>query len=145
MYTDHGTGAEKAGGVGAGTERRCRWCGAVLVKPRRNQTCCDSECRGKWEEAKRDRRRQAAKPQGNCMWCDGPFDRVRGNQDFCCTGHQQAFNNFWKGKGPLLARALHVWRVGRDRGGMTDLCREFSIARDELKERQADARAAQGG
>lgn len=128
---------------GPSASRCCRWCGKPLVDPRRNQTCCNAACRDAWERSKRARRRQAAggKPKGTCLWCDGQFDQVRQNQDFCCTEHQQAFNNFWKGKGPALAKALHAWRVGKVEGGLTKVCREFASAREELKDRRAGARA----
>lgn len=121
----------------------CRWCGKPLINPRRNQECCSTECREAWERSKRSRRRQAAadKPKGVCLWCDGNFDQVRKLQEFCCPEHQQAFNNFWKGKGPALAKALHGWRVGKVAGGLTQVCREFSRARDELKHKQGKAQA----
>jgi hypothetical protein len=119
----------------------CRWCGKPLINPRRNQECCCAECREAWERSKRARRRQAVadRPKGICLWCDGSFDQVRQRQEFCCPDHQQAFNNFWKGKGPALAKALHAWRVGKVAGGLTQVCREFSHARDELKHKQAKA------
>lgn len=117
----------------------CRWCGKPLVNPRRNQECCNADCREAWEQSKRARRKQTAstKPKGHCLWCEGEFDKVRKEQDFCCTEHQQAFNNFWKGQGPRLAKALHAWRVGKVAGGLTKVCREFSAAREELKRRKA--------
>ena len=120
----------------------CRWCGQPLLKPRRNQECCSAHCRGEWERSKRARRNQAAdeKPKGTCLWCDGAFVRVRKEQDFCCPDHQQAFNNFWKGKGPVLAKALHSWRVNKAPGGLTKVCQEFSAAREDLKEKRAKAR-----
>lgn len=119
--------------------RACRWCGKPLIKPRRNQECCCAECRHEWERSKRVRRQQAAaeKPKGTCLWCDGSFDKARQQQDFCCTEHQQAFNNFWKGRGPGLAKALHAWRIGKVEGGLTKVCREFSAAREELKDLRA--------
>lgn len=118
-----------------------------LISPRRNQECCNAECREAWERSKRSRRKQAAanKPKGVCLWCDGSFDQVRRRQEFCCSDHQQAFNNFWKGKGPVLAKALHAWRVGKVIGGLTQVCREFSHARDELKHKQAKAQAETKG
>lgn len=139
VYTD-----PKTAPLAASDTKFCRWCGNPLINPRRNQTCCCADCRQAWEASKRARRRQAAadKPQGTCLWCDGSFDRVHKHQDFCCTAHQQAFNNFWKGKGPALAKALHAWRVGKVKGGLTALCREFSTARDELKDKRAKAREA---
>lgn len=123
-------------------QKSCRWCGKALVNPRRNQVCCSAECREAWERSKRMRRQQTAadKPKGTCLWCDARFDRARKNQDFCCVEHQQAFNNFWKGKGPTLAKAMHAWRVAKTKGAFTDLCREFSAARDELKDKRAKAR-----
>ncbi len=122
--------------------RTCRWCGKPLIKPRHNQECCCAECRFEWNRSKRARRLQAAavKPKGTCLWCDGSFDKVRQQQDFCCPDHQQAFNNFWKGRGPGLAKALHAWRIGKVEGGLTKVCREFSAAREELKERRTQAR-----
>ncbi|WP_173978971.1 hypothetical protein [Magnetospirillum sp. UT-4] len=118
-----------------------------MNSPRRNQACCSAECREAWERSKRDRRKQAAaeKPKGTCLWCDGPFDKMRKAQDFCCPDHQQAFNNFWKGKGPALAKALHAWRVGKAPGGLTEVCREFAAARDELKDKRAAAAKAKKG
>ncbi|WP_141400597.1 hypothetical protein [Magnetospirillum sp. 15-1] len=120
----------------------CRWCGTPLINPRRNQECCSGKCREDWERSKRTRRKQAAaeKPKGVCLWCDGQFDQVRKQQEFCCPDHQQAFNNFWKGRGPALAKALHAWRVGKAEGGLTNVCREFSAAREELKCKRALAR-----
>lgn len=119
--------------------RACRWCGKPIIKPRHNQQCCCAECRTEWERSKRIRRKQAAaeKPKGICLWCDGEFDKVRQQQDFCCPDHQQAFNNFWKGRGPALAKALHAWRIGKVEGGLTKVCREFSAARQELKCKRA--------
>ncbi|MGE4278179.1 MAG: hypothetical protein AB7G62_01245 [Magnetospirillum sp.] len=119
--------------------RCCRWCGAVMVKPRRNQTCCSAACRDAYERQKRQRSRQSAaeKPKCKCLWCGGDFDQVRKAQEFCSPEHQQAFNNFWKGKGPTLAKALHAWRVGKEPGGLTKLCREYSAAREELQDKQA--------
>lgn len=151
MYTDPKSAPLVAGndlpatGRTASGERapkQCRWCGTVLINPRRNQVCCSAECREEWERSKRQRRKQVAadQPKGACLWCDGSFDRVKKNQDFCCTEHQQAFNNFWKGKGPTLAKALHAWRVGKVAGGLTNVCREFSSAREELKDKRAKAR-----
>lgn len=123
--------------------KHCRWCGTVLINPRRNQECCNADCREAWERSKRARRQQAAgdKPKGTCLWCDGSFDKARKDQEFCCTEHQQAFNNFWKGQGPRLAKALHAWRVGKVKGALTDVCREFSAAREELKDKRAKAKA----
>jgi hypothetical protein len=128
---------------GKSAPKCCRWCGKPLVNPKRNQECCNAECRDAWERSKRARRKQAAagKPKGTCLWCDGSFDKMRQQQDFCCPEHQQAFNNFWKGKGPALAKALHAWRVGKAKGGLTDVCREFSAAREELKDKRTKARA----
>jgi len=144
MYTVPETAPQAAGKQLAASEnpqapKCCRWCGKPLVNPRRNQECCGAECREEWERAKRQRRKQAAadKSKGTCLWCDGSFDPVRQRQEFCCTAHQQAFNNFWKGKGPALAKALHAWRVGKVEGGLTKVCREFSSAREELKEKRA--------
>ncbi|OAN67992.1 hypothetical protein [Magnetospirillum moscoviense] len=118
-----------------------------MVNPRRNQICCCAECRQAWERSKRQRSKQIAadKPKGTCLWCDGDFDRKHKHQDFCSTDHQQAFNNFWKGKGPALAKALHAWRVGKAKGGLTDLCREFSNAREELKDKRTKAGARKKG
>lgn len=122
--------------------RACRWCGAPLINPRRNQECCCAECREEWERSKRARRKQTAadKPKGKCLWCDGGFDKVRQGQEFCCPDHQQAFNNFWKGMGPRLAKALHDWRVGKKPGGLTKVCQEFSAAREELKDKREKAK-----
>ncbi|MBC7908405.1 MAG: hypothetical protein H7Y60_16880 [Rhodospirillaceae bacterium] len=123
-------------------QKCCRWCGKVLVNPRRNQECCSAECREEWERSKRMRRKQTAadKPKGHCLWCEGDFEKVRQQQDFCCPEHQQAFNNFWKGMGPRLAKVMHAWRVGKVKGGLTDVCREFSAAREELKDKRAKAK-----
>lgn len=127
--------------------RTCRWCGASLINPRRNQECCCAECREAWERSKRARRKQTAaeKPKGKCLWCDGEFDKVRQGQEFCCPDHQQAFNNFWKGMGPRLAKALHDWRVAKKPGGLTKVCQEFSAAREELKDKRAKARGGADG
>lgn len=137
---------DKSPGQGELFSRRCRWCGNVLIRPRRNQECCCAECREAWERSKRARRKQAAadRPKGRCLWCDEEFDKVRQGQDFCCSEHQQAFNNFWKGMGPRLAKALHAWRVGKAKGGLTKLCREFSAAREELKDKQRQAKGRAG-
>lgn len=128
---------------GGTAQKWCRWCGKPLINPRRNQECCCTECREEWERSKRMRRKQTAadKPKGRCLWCEGDFEKARQQQDFCCPEHQQAFNNFWKGMGPRLAKAMHAWRVGKVKGGLTDVCREFSAAREELKDRKAKAHA----
>lgn len=81
----------------------------------------------------------ARKPKAACLWCGDDFDPVRKAQEFCCPAHQQAFNNFWKGKGPTLAKALHAWRVGKQAGGLTKVCQEFAAAREELKDKMAVA------
>lgn len=122
----------------------CRWCGETLINPRRNQTCCNAECRDAWERSKRSRRKQAAaeKPKGICLWCCNSFDKARRQQDFCCPDHQQEFNNFWKGRGPALAKALHAWRVEKKPGAMTDVCREFGRAREDLKHKQTNTKRA---
>jgi|GEM_PF-4620280 hypothetical protein len=75
---------------GEKASRACRWCGKPLVNPRRNQECCNAECREAWERSKAARRKQSAagKPKGHCLWCDGAFDQVRQGQEFCCTEHQ---------------------------------------------------------
>ena len=127
--------------------RCCRWCGTPMVHPRRNQQCCCAGCRDEWERQKRQRSRQnaAEKPKCKCLWCGGDFDQVRKAQEFCCPDHQQAFNNFWKGKGPALAKALHAWRVGKEPGGLTKVCREFSTAREELQDKQAKAKGSGDG
>ncbi|CDK99878.1 conserved protein of unknown function [Magnetospirillum gryphiswaldense MSR-1 v2] len=125
----------------------CRWCGAVMLNPRRNQKCCSAVCREAYERQKRQQSRQNAveKPKCKCLWCGGDFDQVRKAQEFCCPEHQQAFNNFWKGKGPALAKALHAWRVGKEPGGLTKVCREFSAAREELQDKQAKAKRTTTG
>jgi hypothetical protein len=151
MYTVPETTALVVGGAppspvyahdGEKGARTCRWCGKVLINPRRNQECCCADCREAWERSKRVRRKQsaAAKPKGTCLWCEGEFDQVRKGQEFCCPEHQQAFNNFWKGMGPRLAKALHAWRVEKQPGGLTKVCREFASAREELKDKKARAK-----
>jgi hypothetical protein len=156
MYTDHKTSPLAGEGRKPGAQppaeadsapRPCRWCGSAMINPRRNQVCCSAQCREQLERSQRQRRKQAkvGAPKATCLWCDGPFERAHKHQEFCCPDHQQAFNNFWKGKGPSLAKALHAWRVGKVKGGLTDLCREFSIAREELKDKRGKAGAGKKG
>lgn len=112
--------------------KTCPECGKAILKPRRNQTYCSAACRG----TARAREKHTNQPdvfKRTCTWCGDDFEAKRRHAKFCGKDCQQAFNNFWKGKGPKLAMALFDYRVRRVKGSFTDLCRAFSDCRDEQK------------
>ena len=118
--------------------RYCPWDGEQLIKPRINQTYCSAGCRRAHADAQKNRNDKPPVRVHTCPECDENFDTDNPDKEFCSSTCQQAFNNFWKGKGPSLARAIHQWRVNRTKGGMNAVCREFSKARKAHKQRRAD-------
>ena len=110
--------------------RSCPECGSHIARPRRNQTYCSAACRS----AARDRRKHTnrrAVYRRTCAWCSTDFESPRYEAEFCSTLCQQGFNNFWKSQGPKLAKAMHLFRVKREQGAFTKLCRTYSDTRHD--------------
>lgn len=112
----------------------CRECGKPIRRPRKGQECCSRECRALWQKRRRGIAGQAkAWFTVVCLWCKGEFQTANAAQEFCCDKHRKAFNNHWQGRGPALARAMIDWRVGRQPGALSKVCRAFADARAEQK------------
>lgn len=115
----------------------CANCQTPFIPRRSNQKCCDADCRKNYEIQKQQRAKQRQPHTITCGWCEDRFETTRTDRDFCSTPCQQAFNNFWKGWGPRFGKALTLWRVGKVKGAFTAVCRLFSQARAEAKEKKA--------
>ena len=119
--------------------RSCPECGSRIARPRRNQTFCSADCRAA-DRARRKQTNRRAVYRHKCAWCDTDFESTRYEAEFCGTPCQQSFNNFWKSKGPKLAKALHSFRVRRAQGAFTRLCRAYADARHDEKQAKAAAK-----
>ena len=116
----------------------CKWDGKPIHKPRSNQSYCNKQCR---LDHKNSGRATNQKPIGHtvdCAECGDPFETDNPKKEFCSSKCQQDFNNFWKSKGPALARAMTDWRVGRKPGSMGAACRAFGEARKAHKHRSEE-------
>jgi len=119
------------------TERSvCAYCKTAFTPRRSDQQCCSGACRQAWEKQKRQLAKQRQPHSLTCNWCDANFESTRTDRDFCSTNCQQAFNNFWKGWGPRFGKALTAWRVRKRKGAFTALCRTFSAARQDAKDKR---------
>jgi hypothetical protein len=140
MYMDRQTSPLTAAMDKTGTS--CRWCGKTILAPRRNQMFCCKEHRADW--TRQQQATNAPPKTDTCPHCGQTFDKVKKTKVFCSTTCQQDFNNHWKAHGPALAIAMHKWRVKRVAGGISDVCHEFSKARETLKEKRHAAHQAKG-
>jgi hypothetical protein len=118
--------------------RTCAFCSIPFTPRRHDQACCSAKCRGDYERLKASRAKQRQPHSLCCAWCDNTFYTARTDRDFCSTACQQAFNNFWKGWGPRFGKALTTWRVRKRKGAFTNLCRLFSAAREDAKDKRKD-------
>jgi len=114
----------------------CAYCKTPFTPRRNDQRCCSADCRKDWEKQKRQIAKQRQPHSLTCNWCDAPFESTRTDRDFCTTACQQAFNNFWKGWGPRFGKALTAWRTRKRKGAFTQLCRLFSQARADAKDKR---------
>lgn len=140
MYTGRETSPQKGFPMSAPkhTEEKakaCLWCQKTLIKPRSNQSYCNAECRKSHKAQKRMRNDKPVITR-KCETCATEFEPKKPTQLFCSTTCQQVWNNFWKGKGPKIAKSLFDWRVKRVPGGLTQLGRDFAQARDDWKDKK---------
>ena len=121
-------------------QRACAYCDEPFTPRRSDQKCCSADHRKLYEQQKRQRAKQRQPHSLTCNWCTGSFESTRIDAEYCSTECQQAFNNFWKGWGPRFGKALTAWRVKKAKGAFTALCRLFSAARQEAKDKREEAK-----
>lgn len=120
------------------TDRVCPWDAKPLINPRSNQTYCNAQCRKDHAASLKGRNDKPASQTRKCTECDEPFETDKPDKEFCSPKCQQAWNNFWKSRGPGLAKVLHQWRVKRTPGSFTKMTQAYSKARKAHKHRREE-------
>lgn len=118
----------------------CRECGKPIPRPRRNQRFCSKACNHAHRARKRRSNAAPVTHGGRCRNCGEVFSSPRPHARFCTDQCRVDFNNYWKTQGPRLADALFAYRVAREPGALTDLCRTFTECRHGHKTRVARKR-----
>jgi hypothetical protein len=123
-------------------DKKCLWDGKTMINPRSNQSYCNKECRENHKQSLKKRNNTPEIKTHKCTQCDDEFQTDKPEKEFCSSKCQQAWNNYWKSKGPSMAKAMLNWRVGRAKGGMTKVCQVFSAARNTHTERKKQKKAS---
>jgi len=121
--------------------RECKWCGKGLLEPRVNQIYCNKICRREHKHAQKQRNNKPKPLTTNCKECNEVFETDNPDKEFCSSICQQGWNNFWKSRGPAIAKALDAWRVKREKGSFTKVCQAYSAARKAHKQRREEKKS----
>ena len=73
-----------------------------------------------------------------CRICSAAYECTDSRSHFCSKKCKATWFNFWKAKGPALARAMYDYRITRRKDGLSDLCHTFAVMYDDFQQRRRD-------